>query len=226
MFQKVQHIGHAWPLAFGEQMQCQLEKQHVYFSSSLRGYHSLLRCKVSYNGLKKDCVSLLICVFSVILQTIMTKRPFLPTFIGTGFGTGFSPWAPGTAGALLATAMWYTAGMFVSGLALVYMTICSIVIFTALGTWATARLIPYWGNDPSRVVVDEMVGVWIPLIASPAVSVGYAMASFILFRFFDIVKPLGIRKLDQRKGAFWVMADDILAGFYSLVIIVIVRWVI
>jgi phosphatidylglycerophosphatase A len=85
---------------------------------------------------------------------------------------------------------------------------------------------PFWGNDPSRVVVDEMVGVWIPLLASPLGSFWYALASFILFRFFDILKPLGIRSLDRRIGAFWVMADDILAGIYSLIIILVMRWII
>ena len=85
---------------------------------------------------------------------------------------------------------------------------------------------PYWGEDPSKVVIDEMIGVWIPLLISPAMSVGYALLSLFLFRFFDILKPLGIRALDKKHGAFWVMADDILAGIYSLFIVLIIRWII
>lgn len=154
------------------------------------------------------------------------KPPFLPTFIGTGAGSGFWPWGPGTAGALLAVVIWYVTSMFVPAYVLPFITICEVLAFTALGTWATDRLMPFWGDDPSRVVVDEMVGVWIPLVVTPSGNLGLAFLSFVLFRFFDIVKPLGIRAIDRKKGAFYVMADDILAGIYSLLIVLIVRWAI
>ena len=85
---------------------------------------------------------------------------------------------------------------------------------------------PCWGNDPSRVVVDEMVGVWIPLIVAVPTVWWQVITAFILFRFFDILKPLGIRSLDRRVGAFWVMADDLLAGVYSLFVLLIVKWVV
>ena len=62
-----------------------------------------------------------------------------------------------------------------------------------------------------------MVGVWIPLLL--ATEWKTALAALILFRFFDIVKPLGIRRLDERKGAFWVMGDDIVAGIYSAIVL-------
>lgn len=148
------------------------------------------------------------------------KPPILPVIIGTGFGAGFWPWGPGTAGAVLATLMWAALfpalGWYYTSLLLVFL----IVLFTLLGTWATSRLMPYWGDDPKRVVVDEMVGVWIPLLL--ATSWWSALLALLLFRFFDIVKPLGIRSLDRRKGAFWVMADDLLAGVYSAVVLYLI----
>ena len=49
------------------------------------------------------------------------------------------------------------------------------------------------------------------------------MVALVLFRFFDIVKPLGIRNLDRRKGAFWVMGDDILGGIYALIVLIICK---
>ena len=101
-----------------------------------------------------------------------------------------------------------------------------IILFTLIGTWATKILMPCWGNDPSRVVVDEMVGVWIPLIVAVPTVGWQVVAAFILFRFFDILKPLGIRSFDRRVGAFWVMADDLLAGVYSLFVLLIVKWVV
>ena len=112
--------------------------------------------------------------------------------IGTGFGSGFSPVAPGTAGALLATLVWYLLSFLLSGMALLWITVALILVFTIAGVWATDCLEPVWGEDPSRVVVDEMVGVWISLLAAPAGHVWYGLAAFMLFRFFDILKPLGI----------------------------------
>ena len=116
----------------------------------------------------------------------MKKPPFLPVLIATGFGSGFSPVAPGTAGALLATAVWFGLSYLLSAVALLWLTVGFILVFTALGIWAADRVEPYWGEDPSRVVVDEMVGVWIALLAAPAGNVWYALGAFALFRLFDI----------------------------------------
>ena len=156
----------------------------------------------------------------------MSKIPLIPTIIATGLGSGFAPKAPGTAGAILATIMWFATSYLLEVTTLVCVTLAAIIIATVIGTWATNKLMPYWGEDPSKVVIDEMIGVWIPLLVSPAMSIGYALLSLFLFRFFDILKPLGIRALDNKHGAFWVMADDILAGIYSLFIVLIIRWII
>ena len=156
----------------------------------------------------------------------MKKLPLLPTIIGTGFGSGFWPWGPGTAGALTGMLIWYALSFMLNSTLLFAVTISCIVVFTIAGTWAVRRLSPFWGSDPQKVVIDEMVGVWVPLLAVPASDIWLALASFVLFRLFDILKPFGIRTLDRRKGAFYVMADDILAGVYSLIIIVAVQWII
>lgn len=156
----------------------------------------------------------------------MKKLPLLPTIIGTGFGSGFWPWGPGTAGALTGMLIWYALSFMLNSTLLFAVTLSCIVVFTIAGTWAVRRLSPFWGSDPQKVVIDEMVGVWVPLLAVPASDIWLALASFVLFRLFDILKPLVIRTLDRRKGAFYVMADDILAGVYSLIIIVAVQWII
>lgn len=156
----------------------------------------------------------------------MKKLPLLPTIIGTGFGSGFWPWGPGTAGALTGMLIWYALSFMLNSTLLFAVTLSCIVVFTIAGTWAVRRLSPFWGSDPQKVVIDEMVGVCVPLLAVPASDIWLALASFVLFRLFDILKPLGIRTLDRRKGAFYVMADDILAGVYSLIIIVAVQWII
>lgn len=158
----------------------------------------------------------------------MKTPPFLPVLIGTGFGSGFSPVAPGTAGALFASIIWILLYFLLSWNTLLWVTVFLIVFFTATGVWAANRLEPYWGEDPSRVVVDEMVGVWIPLLAVPVNEYwyGYVLGAFALFRLFDIFKPLGIRKMENLAGGVGVMMDDILAGIYSLILLMGVRcWI-
>ena len=91
--------------------------------------------------------------------------------------------------------------------------------------------IGHMGEDPSRVVIDEIVGVWIPLsliipfeeAGHKADSLWWAVIALVLFRFYDMVKPLGIKRLDRMRGAFYVMADDILGGVYAAITMVIIK---
>ena len=163
------------------------------------------------------------------------RPPFLPMLIGTGFGSGFWPWGPGTAGSVLATLVWMAMAAWggMSGMLLQQVTLLMVVVFTLLGTWATAQLQPYWGEDPSRVVVDEMVGVWIPLALLPGWSLQtplwsaqwawWPLVALVLFRFFDMVKPLGIKRIDRMEGAFYVMLDDIIGGVYAAIVMIVLR---
>ena len=136
--------------------------------------------------------------------------------IVTGFGLGFIPFAPGTmgaAGALVPTILILRYASFP------YIILGSLALaFTFVGVIGSNKLRDQWGKDPSRIVVDEMVGMWISLLW---VGSGWIpmLSAFILFRFFDIVKPLGIRKTEQLPGGLGVMTDDILAGVYTNVIL-------
>ena len=156
----------------------------------------------------------------------MKTPPIIPVIIATGFGSGFSPVAPGTAGALLACLIWWALSLCLSAAALMLVTAALVVVFTFAGVWSANRLEPYWGEDPSRIVVDEMVGVWIPLLAASGDNLWYALAAFVLFRFFDILKPLGIRRMEALPGGIGVMMDDILSGIYSLILIIGTQWLI
>ncbi|MBK5719381.1 phosphatidylglycerophosphatase A [Dysgonomonas sp. Marseille-P4677] len=156
----------------------------------------------------------------------MKQKPLFHIIIASGFGSGFSPYAPGTAGAALATIIWLILSFFISSCPLLLITLGLIVIFTILGVWSSNVLEPAWGKDPSRIVVDEMVGVWIPLLAVDNGNLYYALLAFVLFRLFDIFKPLGIRKMENLKGGWGVMMDDILAGIYSLLILLVLKWLI
>ena len=141
--------------------------------------------------------------------------------IASGFGSGYSPFAPGTAGALVGCLMlwgleYLWPGLFAGtngwmGLMLL------IGLFFFLGVKSADVLEPEWGHDPSKVVVDEMVGVWIAMLFVPFSLLNLTIA-FILFRIFDIWKPMGIRQMEKINGGWGVMLDDVLAGVYSLVV--------
>lgn len=155
----------------------------------------------------------------------MPKAPLFHNFITTGFGSGYSPIAPGTAGALLAMLIWWGYSLLFSHcISIPVLTFIVIVVFTFAGVWSSSVVEKYWGEDPSRVVVDEMVGTWIALLAVPeGAHWGYMLAAFVLFRFFDIVKPLGVRKMESLPSGFGIMADDILAGIYGFIVIYLYR---
>ena len=156
----------------------------------------------------------------------MAKIPLFHNIIATGFGSGYSPVAPGTAGALLATIIWLAYASVVADYRVTLtITALLVVVFTALGIWSSGIAELFWGEDPKRVVVDEMVGVWIALLAVPS-DWGwlYVAAAFALFRFFDIAKPLGIRRMERLPGGVGIMADDVLSGIYSLIVIFVFRW--
>ena len=156
----------------------------------------------------------------------MKRAKLFHIIIASGFGSGFSPFAPGTAGALVDVIIWTVLFYVIPFNVLLVVTSLLIVLFTAAGIWSTDKLESEWGKDPSKVVVDEMVGVWIALLAVPVGNVWYILFAFLLFRFFDIFKPLGIRKMEQLEGGIGVMADDILAGIYSFLLLMGVRWLI
>lgn len=151
----------------------------------------------------------------------MKHAPLIPAIIATGGGIGYWPWGPGTAGAMLATGIWWVLSLVMTPFSLIMTTAGLVLLFVVLGIWSTHQLTPLWGDDPHRVVIDEMVGVWIPLLVATNWQQG--LLALVLFRFFDIVKPLGIRALDRRQGAFWVMADDVAAGAYSALILYLIR---
>ena len=136
--------------------------------------------------------------------------------VATVFGLGMAPFAPGTFGALGAVLFLYLLHWFNISWN-VQLAIPLILGSTLLGVWSSHNVIEDWGDDPSRVVIDEFAGLLMGMLVIPFSHLNVWLA-FVLFRFFDILKPLGIRLIDTRlKGAWGIMLDDILAGFYTLI---------
>lgn len=146
--------------------------------------------------------------------------------LSTGFGTGYSPFAPGTAGAVLAVVIWLIFYFLLPYWACLVSTIVLTLLLSYFGARAADAVESIWGKDPHRVVVDEMVGVLIPLFFVPQSSLWYiyVIAAFVLFRLFDIFKPLGIRRMEKFPGGMGIMMDDVLAGIYSAIIILVLQW--
>lgn len=155
----------------------------------------------------------------------MKKFPLFHKLIATSFGAGFSPVAPGTMGALVAILVWYILSLCMAYSTLQWTLAGLIVVFTIIGVWSATVSERYWGEDPSKVVIDETVGEWIALLAVPAGQHwAYIVAAFVLFRFFDIFKPLGVRSMENLKGGYGIMADDILSGVYAAVVMLLVDY--
>jgi len=143
-------------------------------------------------------------------------------FFATGFGSGFSPIAPGTAGSIV-------AALILVGLNKFYpmffpgtwdnfsVSLIFIIVFLLLGVWVSKELEKDWGKDPSAIVIDEMVGVWISMFLIPF-TYKNLIAALIIFRFLDIVKPLYLKKLENLKNGWGVMMDDVVAGIYTNII--------
>lgn len=90
-----------------------------------------------------------------------------------------------------------------------------------LGVMSADRVEEIWGKDHQRVVIDEVAGMCITLLFVP-LKWQYTLIGLVLFRFFDILKPFYIRKLEALPGGWGVMADDVLAGIYANVILQLV----
>ena len=101
----------------------------------------------------------------------------------------------------------------------VFLAMCLVV--TLIGVYFGNQVEPEWGKDSYRVVIDEVAGMWVSVLFLPK-TLPLLIAGFILFRFFDIVKPLYIRRMEAFKGGWGVMLDDVLAGIYANVILQVV----
>ncbi|GGA97000.1 phosphatidylglycerophosphatase A family protein [Puia dinghuensis] len=142
--------------------------------------------------------------------------------ISTCLGIGYTPKGGGSLAAALCCIVWYFAWPggnehFRNGVFQVLVTAFILVI----GAWSAGKMEREWGEDSYRIVIDEIAGMSLTLCFVPH-RWQYMVIGFLLFRFFDIAKPLGIRKMEGLGGGWGVMMDDMLAGVYSSLLLQIV----
>lgn len=136
------------------------------------------------------------------------------------FGAGWMRPAPGTWGSFaalpLAWLLWWLGGhpLLAGAMAVVFFA----------GWWASERIVKADGlEDPSWVVIDEVVGQWMTLLFTPPSLLDYAVG-FTLFRLFDIWKPWPVSWADSRvKGGLGIMLDDVLAGLMGLAVLTLLQ---
>ena len=171
-------------------------------------------------------------------QTVTTsnvkRKPRISLAIATAFGLGYLPKAPGTFGSLLAVAvldLYWSPLLNVRGPDLYFsyrdvyyvfgepvFLIVLIVLVSAIGLVAAARVAAYTANkDPQIVVIDEVSGQLIAYlgIGTAMPNWQYLLLGFILFRGFDIWKPFPARQAESLPGGWGIMADDWIAGIYA-----------
>ncbi|MGB8624261.1 MAG: phosphatidylglycerophosphatase A [Paracoccaceae bacterium] len=145
------------------------------------------------------------------------------------FGVGLLKPAPGTWGSAVAVALAY----LIHGLGGFPLLLIATLLVTALGWWAVAReLQGREDEDPSEIVIDEVAGQWVAMLA-PSAGFWFAgldswnfpypgwVGAFVMFRLFDIWKPWIIGRADRRGGATGVMLDDIIAGVFAAIVVIL-----
>jgi len=140
------------------------------------------------------------------------KINFFEKFIGSGFYTGYSPYVSGTVGSLAALIIY-----LIPGFEQLFIIIPAIIIFMTYGIYIGNKFEVEYGKDPGQCTVDEVVGMWISLVAIPK-SIGIIVSAFILWRILDIIKPPPARNLERLKGGLGIMIDDVISGIYTLII--------
>lgn len=135
----------------------------------------------------------------------------LAVFVATAGYSGYFPIAPGTVGSAVGLLVYLLVWWVQSPI----FEVALIVGLFAAGVWAGTTAERYFGGiDPGPIVLDEVVGMLITLAFIPVGLTG-ALAGFVLFRFFDVVKPYPANRLERLHGGLGVMADDAMAAVYA-----------
>lgn len=132
---------------------------------------------------------------------------------------GFLPVAPGSWGSLAAIAIWQV----LLGSSSIYLHIGVIAVASGAGVWVCGKGEERWGRDARPIVWDEMVGQWVTLLGAGRGGIAALAAAFFIFRLFDVVKPFPAYQVQRLRGGWGVMADDLIAGAYSAILLFVLR---
>ena len=153
----------------------------------------------------------------------LTVADRLAIAVATAVGAGFAPKAPGTAGSLVGVLLY----LIIEGLSAGAYYPHAIILLLVVGIWASSRVEHLYGHDSQHIVIDEVVGQMItfaPAAGRFHLSALYIAIGFGLFRLFDILKPFPVRRLERLRGGLGVVADDVGAGLYAMLVLALIRY--
>ena len=136
--------------------------------------------------------------------------------LATVGGAGYAPASGTLASAITVLVLWLVPFSQVG-------LLCFFGVVTVVGVWAAQRAAGFLGSkDPHAIVIDEVAGMTLTVLAFP-LTVPVLAVGFLLFRVFDVFKPFPIRLSERLPGGVGVMADDLVAGLYALVVLALLR---
>ncbi len=147
----------------------------------------------------------------------------------TVLGAGYVPLAPGTAGSVVSVALLILLRQHAPEPFLAFHLI-AVALLTLMGAWACSESEKHFGKrDPHEAILDEVAGQQVALLGLPLAPLPpqllwasgwkYFLAAFILFRIFDVAKPFPIRRTERLPGGWGMMADDLVAGAFSFLVL-------
>jgi len=147
----------------------------------------------------------------------LTPASRIALVIASAFGAGYSPVAPGTAGSAVALVILWLVPFSQLGLIVFFLAV------TFFGTWAANVAEAAVGaKDPGVIVIDEVAGMTLSVLVLPLTG-SALLVGFVLFRLFDVLKPFPANRLQAVPGGVGVMIDDLVAGLYALVALLLLR---
>ncbi len=143
-------------------------------------------------------------------------RNFSIRLLASGFFSGHIPFAPGTMGTLVAIPLYLLLVTLLQG----WWYAGAVVALTVVAIWISGLAEELYGRkDPPQVVIDEIVGFMLTMIAMPPTAM-YIIMGFVLFRVFDILKPQPAGWINDRmRGGSGIVLDDIVAGLYANIVL-------
>ncbi len=151
----------------------------------------------------------------------MRLNDIISLILATGFGIGYSPIAPGTAGSILAVFLFLGLSYLN-----IYLYIITIIVFFFIGLWASDFTGKFYNDaDSPKIVIDEIIGIFITYIPLYYFTLNPTniIMGFIIFRIFDIVKPFPANRANAIKKPLFVLLDDIIASVYSALVLSLIN---
>ncbi|MGI8637957.1 MAG: phosphatidylglycerophosphatase A family protein [Segetibacter sp.] len=145
----------------------------------------------------------------------------LHKIIATFFGIGYIKKGGGTVAAAVLCIIWL---LIPEGVLTSCLQVVIALLVCTVGVWSGNVVDAIWGKDSSKVVIDEVAGMMVALLFIP-IAVKYVLAGLVLFRIFDIAKPLFIKRMELLPKGWGVMGDDVVAGVYANLLLQVVLYV-